>query len=205
MIILIIWTDDLYSCPWASKCFSVADAQPEPRHQPRRNPCMPVNTRAAPTCTGGACAAGGRGTGLHGSPCCHTCCDAHRGVFNDQAARRINLQMRRSGQLHIRVRLAARHLVAAKNAAFRNSDQVHWLEHHLDLEPVRRRAPRPGHRPAASHVTPHQTDRRRGGLSEREELHAGVQGVDVTDARRVQKQGLKRVHPCKLAGLGLPG
>jgi hypothetical protein len=34
------------------------------------------------------------------------------------------------------VRLAARHLVAAENAVFKKSDQAHWLEHHLDLEPV---------------------------------------------------------------------
>jgi hypothetical protein len=47
--------------------------------------------------------------------------DARRGVFNDQAARRINLQVRRSGQVHIRVRLAARHLVAAENTALKKT------------------------------------------------------------------------------------
>jgi AraC-like DNA-binding protein len=39
---------------------------------------------------------------------------------------------------------------------------------------------------AAAHATPHQTDRRRSGVSEREELHAGVQGLDGANAGRIQ-------------------
>ena len=45
--------------------------------------------------------------------------------------------MHGSGQVHIGVRLAARHLVAAENAAFKKIVQAHLLEHHLDLEAVR--------------------------------------------------------------------
>jgi AraC-like DNA-binding protein len=44
---------------------------------------------------------------------------------------------------------------------------------------------------AAAHAAPHQTDRRRSGVSEREELHAGVQGwTGVTpDEFRASRQG----------------
>ena len=85
------------------------------------------------------------GIGPHGGASGHTRCDAYRGVFDHQATGGVDLQMRSSGQVHIGVRLAARHLMTAENAAFKKAVQTHLLEHHLDLEAVSTRS----HRDAA--------------------------------------------------------
>ncbi len=64
----------------------------------------------------------------HVGPRSHTRRDAHGGVFHHQAARRVDLQMGGSSQVHIRVRLAARHLMPAENAACKKVNQAHLLE-----------------------------------------------------------------------------
>lgn len=128
----------------AFNCFALIGTRSAPHDQTNRSWCMPVNTLRA--CLQKRRMLGRRrGMSPHRGPRSHARRDTHSGVFHHQAAGRVDLQMGGSDQVHIGVRLAARHLVAAENAAFKKVDQAHLLEHHLDLEPVCARS----HRDAA--------------------------------------------------------